>query len=163
MSNKRGRPSKFKDDYVELVKKLTLLGHTDEELCEVFEISESTFNRWKHDHPDFGDAIKKGREDADYDVVRALYRRAIGGYFKVPDPGDTVIEKYVPPDTTASIFWLKNRQKDKWRDKKEVDSNVNIKLNADEISDDVLAHIASGSSARTSQQKDGAKRSDKLH
>lgn len=70
---------------------------------------------------------KKGKAVADAEVSDRLYQRAMG--FVAPDIDIRVIEnrivetplkKYYPPDTTAAIFWLKNRQKDKWREKQDV-------------------------------------------
>lgn len=164
--NPSGRPSKFKEEYVELVERLCLLGHTDEELAHSLDVHVSTIYDWKNKNSRFSEAIKNGRENADMEVVRALYRRAIGGVFKVPQKvgEETVmVDRYIPPDNVAAIFWLKNRQKDKWRDKKELEGNVNIKVHADELSDDALAHIATGSSTGASQPSNGANRSHKIH
>ena len=104
------RPTKYQEAYAEQARKLCLLGYTDAELADFFEVSEST--------------IKKGKAVADAEVSDRLYQRAMG--FVAPDIDirvienrivETPLEKYYPPDTTAAIFWLKNRQKDKWRDK----------------------------------------------
>ena len=72
---------------------------------------------------------------ADAEVSDRLYQRAMG--FVAPDIDirvienrivETPLEKYYPPDTTAAIFWLKNRQKDKWRDKQEVEHTGEVNL-----------------------------------
>ncbi|HBE2990990.1 TPA: terminase [Escherichia coli] len=118
------RPTKYQEAYAEQARKLCLLGHTDAELADFFEVSESTINKWKLDYPEFSESIKKGKAVADAEVSDRLYQRAMG--FVAPDIDirvienrivETPLEKYYPPDTTAAIFWLKNRQKDKWRDK----------------------------------------------
>ena len=118
------RPTKYQEAYAEQARKLCLLGSTDAELADFFEVSESTINKWKLDYPKFSESIKKGKAVADAEVSDRLYQRAMG--FVAPDIDirvienrivETPLEKYYPPDTTAAIFWLKNRQKDKWRDK----------------------------------------------
>lgn len=138
--NNMARPTKYEEAYAEQARKLCLLGHTDAELAEFFEVSESTINNWKHEHPEFLESIKKGKAVADGDVVDRLYQRAMG--YVAPDLDIRVIEnnivetpflKHYPPDTTAAIFWLKNRQPKVWRDKQEVEQTgemgltVNIK------------------------------------
>ena len=121
------RPTKYQEAYAEQARKLCLLGYTDAELADFFEVSEATINNWKLEYPEFLESIKKGKAVADADVSDRLYQRAMG--FVAPDIDIRVIEnrivetplkKYYPPDTTAAIFWLKNRQKDKWREKQDV-------------------------------------------
>lgn len=118
------RPTKYQEAYAEQARKLCLLGYTDAELADFFEVSEATINNWKLEHSEFLESIKKGKAIADGNVTDRLYQRAMG--FVAPDVDIRVIEnkivetpldKYYPPDTAAAIFWLKNRQKDKWRDK----------------------------------------------
>lgn len=126
-----GRPTSFKPEYVEQAYKLCLLGAIDKELCDFFNVAESTLNLWKQKQPKFLDALKRGKIIADATVAHSLYRRATG--YSHPEThisnyqGEiikTEITKHYPPDTTACIFWLKNRQPDKWRDKINIDSNV---------------------------------------
>ena len=38
----------------------------------------------------------------------------------------TPIIKHYPPDTTAAIFWLKNRKTDQWRDKQDVEHSGSV-------------------------------------
>lgn len=127
--NKVGRPTKYKDEYCELAFNYCLLGATDEDLARFFDVDESTINRWKIEHDEFCESIKKGKDEADALVARSLYQRAIGYQYlekkrESSDQGgvkDSVTTKEVVPDTTAQIFWLKNRQPKLWRDKQEVD------------------------------------------
>ena len=111
-----------------------MLGATDKELADFFETTEQTINNWKHDFPEFFESIKKGKEQADSNVADRLYQRAMG--YEHDDvhianyQGEAIItpiRKYYPPDTTAAIFWLKNRQKDNWRDRQEVDHTLTAK------------------------------------
>lgn len=130
-----GRPTEYKEEYCVQVEKLCKLGATDKEIADFFEVDESTINNWKIAHPEFLESIKKGKTLADANVAEKLYQRAMGYSHEAvkifPDGGkdergnkSPLIVPYVehyPPDTIAAIFWLKNRQKDKWRDKQEVD------------------------------------------
>lgn len=119
-----GRPSKYRPEFVEQARKLALLGAIDREIADFFGIAESTLNNWKLEHPEFLESLKSGKEVADDRVERSLYHRAIGyshDAVKMFQAGGEVIsESYVehyPPDTTAAIFWLKNRRPAQWRDK----------------------------------------------
>jgi len=123
---KRGRPTKYKKEYAKQAYKLCLLGTTDADLASFFDVSESTINEWKLNHKDFSESLKNGKEVADANVANRLYQRAIGyehsedkifQYEGKPVVVPTV--KHYPPDPTAAIFWLKNRQKEKWRDRHE--------------------------------------------
>ena len=121
-----GRPTKFKKEMVKQAEKLCELGATDCELADFFEVDVETIRRWKHKHPDFCGALKVGKELADARVERALYSRAVGykrdnvKIFMPAGAGNPVYAPYVEevtPDTTAAIFWLKNRKPAEWRDK----------------------------------------------
>lgn len=120
------RPEKWKDDFARIAKHAAELGATDREIAEMLGVSERTLNNWKHAHPELVDALKVGKETADDRVEQSLYRRALGyshDAVKIMTvDGSVVHERYVehyPPDTTAAIFWLKNRRKEQWRDKHE--------------------------------------------
>jgi len=121
-----GRPSKFRPEFTEQAAKLAALGATDREAAEFFGVSEATLHRWKHEHPEFCESLKVGKEQADARVEQSLYRRALGYThdavkIAVNAAGEITqvpfVEAY-PPDTTAAIFWLKNRKPGEWRDVK---------------------------------------------
>lgn len=80
MSSKRtrGRPTKYKKLDADMAFRLCSKGATDKFLAHILNISKSTLNRWKHNHPYFGDRIKRGRMIACAEVAEALYQRAIG-------------------------------------------------------------------------------------
>lgn len=130
----RGRPTLYKPEYTAMAEKIALLGATDRELGEIFEVSEVTINEWKKAHPEFSLALKKGKAEADAEVVHSLYRRATGYRHKVQKVlsdakgGYNIVEyeESLPPDTTAAIFWLKNRQSAKWRDRQEVNQSFDV-------------------------------------
>lgn len=118
------RPTKFQPEYIAQAEKLARLGATDKEIADFFEVHEATLNRWKGDHPGFCESLKAGKAEADDRVERSLYSRAIGykhdAVKMFSTPAGVVSEPYVehyPPDTTACIFWLKNRRPQEWRDK----------------------------------------------
>lgn len=149
---KRGRKSEYRIEYADQALKLCLLGATDKELSEFFSVSEQTLNKWKKDYPEFLESLKKGKNIADANVASRLYNRAIEynckatkfatSNGKITDSKE-FIEHY-PPDTTAAIFWLKNRQPEKWRDKKEVDANVNLGDELESLTDEQLQAIIDG-------------------
>ena len=131
----RGRPTAYKKEYVAQAEKLCALGATDREIAAFFGVTEATVNRWKIAHPDFCASIKVGKDAADERVVQSLYRKAIGYSFdseKIFQNAGEVVRaptiEHVPPSDTAAIFWLKNRRKQDWRDKSEVELGVTNEL-----------------------------------
>jgi hypothetical protein len=122
-----GRPSKFKPEFIEQARKLAALGATDREAADFFGVNEATLHRWKHEHAEFCESLKVGKEQADDRVEQSLYRRAVGYQhdavkIHVSASGEITqvpFTEHYPPDTTAGIFWLKNRRKEVWRDRHE--------------------------------------------
>lgn len=153
----RGRPPKYKDTFASQAAKLCALGATDEDLADFFEVSVRTIGRWKTEHDEFCQALKADKAEADARVERSLYQRAVGYTFdseevRVLRDGEVVrvpTRTHVPPDTTAMIFWLKNRRPDLWRDKHEVEHTHRLT----DMSDDDLARIASGSGEGATSKK----------
>src|SRR5579871_1495714 len=124
----RGRPSGYSPLYAALAEKFCLLGATDLELAHMLGIGQKTLYRWQRQHPQFRQSIKRAKDQADANVVRALYRRALGcwvsdvhtTYHQGTDGCTTThVTKELPPDPAAAIFWLKNRQRTRWRDRRE--------------------------------------------
>lgn len=120
-----GRPSKYKPEYEEQARKLCRLGATDLEIADFFEVDVRTLYRWKADNEEFCQALKAGKDVADERVERSLFSRATGYEhdevdIRVVDKEivQTPIRKFYPPDTTAAIFWLKNRRPAEWREMK---------------------------------------------
>lgn len=120
------RPTDYKPEYVDLARKFCKLGATDKDLAEALEVTEKTINLWKEKYPEFLQSIKEGKAQADAEVASKLFHRATG--YEHPEDdirainGEIVITptiKHYAPDTTAAIFWLKNRRPDLWRDKVE--------------------------------------------
>lgn len=118
-----GRPSSFKAEFCEQAAKLCALGATDQEIADFFKVSARTIYRWLAEFPEFCQSLKVAKDEADARVERSLYHRAVGyehEAVKIMAVAGEVVKvpyvEHVPPDTTAMIFWLKNRQSDKWRD-----------------------------------------------
>lgn len=135
-------------------------GLTDEQIAKNIGINVATLYGWKNKYDNINNALKKGKEVVDIEVENALLKRALGYEYEYEetttevksDENGNVTErhtkktkKFIPPDTTAQIFWLKNRRPDKWRDKWEiVDDNAIEKL--DEILASVKESVADGKS-----------------
>ena len=122
-----GRPSSYREEFARQGQMLCEMGATDQEIADFFEVDVRTIYRWKHDHEDFCQALKVGKDIADDRVERSLYQRAIGyeqDEVKIFMPANAPGPVYAPfrakvaPDVTAAIFWLKNRRRTEWRDVK---------------------------------------------
>jgi len=141
--SKRGRPSAYIPEYNDIAFRACLLGATDGDIAIMLNVNEATINRWKKEYLDFCESLKKGKRIADTEIANALYNRAKGAEWieeaaikckdvtyedgkRVEREHVEVVElrKAAPPDTTACIFWLKNRDPRNWRDKQEIDTNL---------------------------------------
>jgi hypothetical protein len=122
------RPTDYKSEYDELAFKFCLLGATDKQLGDFLGVSEQTINAWKEKHPSFLESMQDGKEKADAEVAKSLYKRAMGMTLKQKKvsaqgfPYET--EQELPPDTQAASLWLRNRQPANWRDKQELEHHV---------------------------------------
>lgn len=137
-------------------------GLTDEQIAKNIGITVSTYYEWKKKYPEISESLKKGKEVVDYEVENALLQKALGMTKVIQKPfklkevkyenGKRISEKerieyaeeevFIPPDTTAQIFWLKNRRPDKWHDKPrdEADTTALDKLDniLNEIKEDAI-------------------------
>lgn len=115
-------------------------GLTDSQIADRIGISDSTYYAWQLRFPEISDALKRGKAPVDTKIENALKDKAMGYYVTVKKPIKVKTKKqlkdkglieeehieyvdeqvYIPPDTTAQIFWLKNRRPDRWRDKADV-------------------------------------------
>jgi len=121
-----GRPSKLTAEIKKQVIKLALLGCTDKEICSFIEVDESTMTRWKQKDSKFYTSLKEAKLNSDLEVISSLRKRAIGYEEEdtkiFNDQGTPLVVPYtkkVAPDPTSAIFWLKNRQPEKFRDKQQ--------------------------------------------
>lgn len=132
--SKGGRPTEYKAEYAALVLNYCKLGAEDKQLADFFQVSEATINNWKHQHPEFLESIRTGKDSFNVGLVeKALIHSALG--FSHDDvhitayEGDiteTPITKYYPPNPASLIFFLKNRDRNRWKDKQEHELSGNI-------------------------------------
>lgn len=132
------------DDKLFLIKGWSRDGLSQQQIASNLGINVDTLIEYKKKYSDFSEALKKGKEIVDIEVENALHKKALGynvpvrKAFKVKeviynDNGKKIRETehleyadeeiHVPADTTAQIFWLKNRKKNQWRDKVEYETN----------------------------------------
>lgn len=105
-------------------------GLTDEQIAKKLCIGKTTLYKYIDEHSELSERLKKGKAVVDYKVENALLKRALGYEYteekvevEQASSGAVISRKVIQtvkqvvPDTTAQIFWLKNRKPDKWRDK----------------------------------------------
>ena len=142
----RGRKTKYHASYARQAEVACREGgFTDVKLAKLFDVSRATINLWKKAHSEFIDSIKKGKDDFDsMKVENSLLKRALGYKFieVTREPGGDKetgkikmqvtkqVTKHVSPDTTAQIFFLKNRQPGRWRDVKDIKHSGEVKTPA---------------------------------
>ena len=143
-----GRPALYRDEFAAQAEKLAALGATDIEMADFFEVDVRTIYRWKHNHQEFCQSLNVGKVKADERVVNSLYQKAVGyeqDAVKIFMPAGAEAPVYAPyrekiaPDTTAAIFWLKNRRPGDWRDKQEVEHSGEIATTTKEQRDAAVA------------------------
>lgn len=120
---KRGRPTSYKPEFVEQATKLCELGATDAELADFFKVNLSTLRLWTVEHPDFSEAVTRGKEAMDNRIERSLAQRAMGYDItteKVFNHNGKIVRaktrEHVPADPGAAMNWLKNRRRGEWQD-----------------------------------------------
>ncbi|AJA50073.1 hypothetical protein CPAST_c40440 [Clostridium pasteurianum DSM 525 = ATCC 6013] len=148
--------SKWEDikDKLILIEGWAREGLTDKQIANNLGIGLTTFYKHKKEHSEVSEALKKGKEIIDFEVENALLKRALGyKYTEVTKelmlkkdargrPLEDIhgfpvyemvvtktVKKEVAPDTTAQIFWLKNRKQQQWRDKQELQHSGNVTIN----------------------------------
>ena len=127
---KRGKYYSHVEPKLILVEGWARDGLIDAQIAKNLGVAYSTFKVYKNKHLALSTALKRGKEVADYEVENALFKRAMGYEYseekvdvetnasgKLVSRKITQTVKHIAPDTTAQIFWLKNRRPDKWRDR----------------------------------------------
>lgn len=142
-----GRPTSYRPEFAEQAYKLALLGMTDRQMANFFEVNEDTVHEWKKRHREFSESLIKGRDIADADIAVSLYQRAKG--YEHPEDDIRVVSlggnagseivitptiKRYPPDTGAAALWLSNRQRARWKQKIEVEHGM-----ADSVTEILMA------------------------
>ena len=127
-AKKRGRKSQYArlvEPRLEEVGGWCRDGATDEELAARLGIGARSLYRYKSQFPEFRQALAESKKIADMRVIRSLYERATGyEVYKdvmTKDGKKVRLFQLIPPDVTACIFWLKNRDPEHWRDKQELE------------------------------------------
>lgn len=118
-------------------------GLVDKQIAANIGVSERTFTDWKSKYSAISSVLKKGKEVVDRQVENALLKRALGyEYEEVKEKFEcgvlterTVTKKEVIPDTTAQIFWLKNRKREAWTDKQSIELSKPIDESIKEMED----------------------------
>lgn len=118
-------------------------GLIDEQIAKNMGIAYSTFKEWKKRFPDLSDVLKRSKEVVDREIENALFESAKGFVYEeeaVTNTGEVVtVKKYSKPNVTAIIFWLKNRKRNEWRDKQEIEQEITqrtIEIKVGEWDDD---------------------------
>lgn len=139
-----GRKSRYETevkDKLLLVQGWARSGLTEKQIAQNLGVGVSSFSAYKLKYPALVEALKKGKEVVDFEVENALLKRALGyEYEEVRETSSAGIvteivrtKKYMPPDVTAQIFWLKNRKPEEWREKRDKETNsgegVNVSFN----------------------------------
>lgn len=136
------------DDKLLLMQSWARDGLTDEQIAMKMGINVSTLYTWKNKYNEIAESLKKGKEVVDVEVENALLKRALGySWIEVTkervwnkdlEINEFVVTKevtrHVSPDTTAQIFWLKNRKPAEWRDKKDINMDAKVQNPFDGIS-----------------------------
>ena len=112
-------------------------GLTDEQIAKNMGIAPSTLYEWKKKSKEFSESLKKGKEVIDFEVENALLKRALGYEYEEETYENGIltkkVKKHVAPDTTAQIFWLKNRKPNNWKDRVETDEDKEAVANASQV------------------------------
>lgn len=129
---KKGKPSLYREEYAKQVHRLSLLGTTDEEIAIYFDVAEQTIYTWQKEHPEFLEAIKRGKLESDSKIARATYKSALGKHYveeeKVVGNELVMARRQIPPDVAAQRMWLFNRRPKQWKNKVELKEEINLNV-----------------------------------
>ena len=129
----------LQEDNLIRIESWARMGLTNEQIAKNIGVNADTFYTWLKKYPEISESIKKGKAPIDFEVENALFKRAIGYEY---EEVETIIEeidgkqrkrikkikKVALPETSAMIFWLKNRKPEQWR---KLNPVVEAKLNAE--------------------------------
>jgi hypothetical protein len=126
-----GRPTIWREEFLQLAYRYALLGASDKKIIEWFGVSERIFYQWKAQKPEFAQMLNKGRQEADGTVANSLFRSATGYYKKTEKStpaGPVTVREWFPPGAAQQIFWLKNRAPEFWKDKQQHDHTHTVTI-----------------------------------
>lgn len=131
--NPGGRPTLYKEEYNDQVHRLCVLGVTDEEIAKYFGVCKETINKWKKAYPRFLVSMEEGKMEADADVAMSTYKSATGKHYVeeekiVVGEGVRNLRRQIPPDVAAQRMWLFNRRPKEWKNKVEVQEEINLNV-----------------------------------
>lgn len=141
------RPSKYETHVLPklaAVQGWAMQGLTNEQIAKNLGIHKATLCDYQNKYSEFAEALKKGKEVADFEVVNSLHENATGywkteqvvsqkktvGYndqgkrVEVTEPVIVEVKRWYPPNVTAQIYWTKNRMPQEWSDRKEVGAQL---------------------------------------
>lgn len=145
-----------------LLKGWAKRGLTDEQIASNMNIATGTLYEYKKKYSEIYEALKETKDIADMEVENALYKNAIGYYYteqalsskreviygedgkkikEYTEPTVVDITKYRQPETTAQIFWLKNRQPKEWRDKRQIEQETTLKVDSEYTEEQLMKMV----------------------
>ena len=152
--NSVGRPTKWEDvkEKLFLIENWAKEGLTNADIAKKLGIAMSTFCEYQNKYSEFKEALKKGKEIIDYEVENALLKKALGYSYEektyekeynelIGEYAETLTKrviKEVAPDTTAQIFWLKNRKPELWADKHQIENTKEPVININMVNNENL-------------------------
>lgn len=152
--NNVGRPTKWEDvkEKLFLIENWAKEGLTNADIAKKLGIAMSTFCEYQNKYSEFKEALKKGKEIIDYQVENALLKKALGYSYEektyeteynelIGEYAETLTKrviKEVAPDTTAQIFWLKNRKPELWADKHQIENTKEPVININMVNNENL-------------------------
>jgi len=133
---KTGRPTKYNKGWPLAAEYMSRKGMVDKEMAAKIGVAESTFHLWKQKHPEFAEALNKGKNEIDDKVESALFQRALGYDYEESVENlvngkmmvTTIYHKHMPGNTTACIYTLNNRRPEIWRQKQQIEHVVDGQL-----------------------------------
>ena len=146
LKKKGGRPSEYKPDYARQANvACSEMGATDVKLAKLFGVSKQTINQWKQDHAEFKRAVVEGKDIFNSATAETCLLKRVTGYdYKEttmePDKYGKlavtkIVKKHIPSDPTSTIFFLKNRDPERWRDVKTIDGKITTISHEDALSE----------------------------
>ncbi|SFM35489.1 hypothetical protein [Salibacterium qingdaonense] len=133
-----GRKNKYQthvEPYLKEIEHWCRDGATEEEIRVRLGVGSSSFARYKNEYWELRETLKRGKQEADYEVEDALFKRATGYQYEevTYEMGHETkrVVKHYAPDPTSAIFWLKNRQPEKWKDKQDIEHSGGLNNQVD--------------------------------
>lgn len=154
----------LKEDKLKLLEAWARDGLTNEQIANNIGIRSKTLYEWINRFSEIGNALKKGKEVVDIEVENSLLKRALGynakvlKHYKIKEKRfnkevgafeevEKLVEVYdevhMPPDTTAIIYWLKNRKPKQWRDKPTLENDMSTMIESmNTLTQAMLSNVA---------------------